>query len=101
MVNAPQFTNGVGLCGVYECGEGAVARVAVEAREYDYIEHDTYLGSDVLVDVCQHHKDQVEADYQAALDREQAREAERAEAQRELDELLAKAEEARDRLRRI
>ena len=104
-VEAPQFDEGVGQCGVEgargPCDERGVARIMVAAYEYDHGEWAPYVGEYVWLVVCAEHRKQIKDDYECAMAVEAQLEAERKAADERVADLEAQleaAKRARDRI---
>jgi hypothetical protein len=100
-----------GICGVVNstggCPNKGVVRMAVEVQYSDEDRYYTgpyftpYMGDEVMIDLCEKHKDGVRTEYEHALKILADREKERAAADqkvKELEEELRVARAARDRI---
>lgn len=100
----PEFDSDVGRCGVVKstggCPLKAVTRMVVELQYSDEDRYYTgpyftpYMGDQVMVDLCEEHRDEVKVEFENAVrtraDREKAK-AEAAERVQALEEQLREA----------
>ena len=105
IVEAPEFDEGVGWCGVEisggPCDERGVARVMIAASEHDHGEWAPYVGQYVWLGVCAEHRKSIEDDYKVALAVEAKLEADRKAADERVADLEAKLEAAKRERDRI
>ena len=97
MFEMPEFDNDVGRCGAVlstgGCTQKAVTRMVVEVQYSDEDRYYTgpyfvpYMGDQVMVDLCEEHKDEVKIEFENALKIVSDRRKERAEADKKVKDL--------------